>query len=105
MAVNPITPAKAAELKIHSIPDVVIQAVNELLAEKYSPGTIHILQKEITARVEQLDPSVSINDMYKRNDFDFEPLFRKAGWKVNYDKPAYNESYEAVFKFSKPRTQ
>ena len=37
--------------------------------------------------------------VYPSRDSDIEDIFREAGWKVTYDKPAYNESYDAYFKF------
>ena len=36
---------------------------------------------------------------------DVEEAHRAAGWRVEYDKPAYNESYDAFFVFSKRRLQ
>lgn len=30
----------------------------------------------------------------------FEGAYRRAGWKVEFDKPGYNESYPATFKFT-----
>jgi hypothetical protein len=32
---------------------------------------------------------------------DVEDVYQKAGWEVEFDKPGYNEDYEANFKFSK----
>ena len=32
---------------------------------------------------------------------DFEDLYRKSGWSVSYDKPAYNENYDAFLIFNK----
>lgn len=34
---------------------------------------------------------------------DFEDLYRKQGWKVVYDKPAYCETYKAYFVLSKKK--
>jgi hypothetical protein len=41
--------------------------------------------------------------VFDNNWLDVEDIFRKAGWKVNYEKPAYNESYPASFKFQQQR--
>lgn len=79
-----------------SIPDFVIEAVNELINEKHKDGGFNILQSLIKDRI-----------MSKtEQDFDwawmdFEPIYRNAGWNVSYDKPAYCETYEAYFTFSK----
>jgi len=78
------------------IPDFVIEAVNELINEKYTDGRFIIRQNEIKERIK----SKTDQDF----DFawlDFESIYRNAGWRVEYDKPAYNESYEAFFAFTK----
>ena len=39
-------------------------------------------------------------DIFDNHWLDVEDLYRKNGWKVDYDKPGYNESYNAYFVFS-----
>jgi len=39
--------------------------------------------------------------MYDKGWMDVEDAYRKAGWDVDFDKPGYNETYEANFTFSK----
>ena len=39
--------------------------------------------------------------IFDNNWLDIEPLFRKEGWSVFYDKPGYNETYTAFWNFSK----
>jgi hypothetical protein len=34
---------------------------------------------------------------------DIEPIYREAGWIVEYDKPAYCENYDANFTFTIPK--
>lgn len=88
-----------------SIPEFVIEAVNNILKKEYRGDSVTILQKEIMTEVMNLrtDLSLSKEDIYKNHWLDFEPLFRKNGWNVSYDKPGYNESYEARFTFSKKK--
>jgi len=88
-----------------SIPEFVIEAVNNLLKKEYRGRSTTILQKEIMAEVMRLRPDLSLSreDIYKNHWMDFEPLFRENGWDVSYDRPGYNESYEASFKFSKKK--
>ncbi len=91
---KPIKPEDVAAIRCANIPSWVIKAVNELIVKNWSGTSAIIKQSEI-------------KDQYLgegRFDFswlDFEPLFREAGWTVKYDKPAYYESYEAFFVFSK----
>ena len=37
--------------------------------------------------------------IFDNNWLDIEPTYRKAGWKVIYDGPAYCENYPATFTF------
>jgi hypothetical protein len=38
-------------------------------------------------------------DVFKNGWLNVEHLYETHGWKVEYDKPAYNEDYPATFKF------
>lgn len=91
-----IRPIGPDDVTPRGIPEFVIEAVNELIAEKYNGSSFIIRQPEVIERIK----SKTAQDF----DFkwlDFEPLYRDAGWRVRYDKPAYNESYEAFFEFSR----
>lgn len=102
MAVKPITPQEALDMKITSIPDVVIETVNAMLAEKMTKsGHITLLQKDIVERICLADKTLHKGLIYDRGWLDFEPFYEAAGWKIVYDKPAYNELYDANFTFSK----
>lgn len=81
--------------------DEVIQVFNELI-QKYWDGTQARFKQDeavglITERMGQ-KPGFLFENKY----LDIEHLYRRAGWKVEYDKPGYNESYPATFTFSKP---
>ena len=83
------------------IPPEVVQVVNDMLIEEYGTGgVVTLLQKDIIARVREVT-GLTNDTIYARKFMDFEDVFRAAGWKVVYDKPSYNEDYEANFKFSK----
>lgn len=102
MAVQPISPQEALDSKITSIPDVVIETVNRMLAEKMTRGGyINLLQKDIVERICAASPGLHRSEVFNKGWLDFEPFYEKAGWKVQYDKPAYCESYEANFTFTK----
>ena len=93
MAVKPVGPEEARR----NIPDFVIEAVNQLISEKCA-DRFTIKLKEVKARVKSITEA-SVEDSM----FDFEPLFREAGWLVEYDSPAYCENYDAYFTFTKPQ--
>ena len=40
-------------------------------------------------------------EIYDKNWLDVEDVYESAGWKVEYDKPGYNENYEPTFTFSR----
>ena len=107
-AISP-TEAKmeSAQYRIDRIPEVVIQAVNQLIIKEMADNaisTVTLTQKDIIAKIIQLDPSLTQSKIYENHYLDFEDVYRKEGWKVEYDKPAYNESYEPNFSFT-PNTK
>ena len=101
-----ITPKEAGKRHLEQvIPKEVFQAVNDLVSENCCKGTIKILQKDIIARAKKLlreaGKEFKINDFFDKGWLDFEPYYKKKGWKVSYDGPAYYESYEPFFEFTR----
>ena len=66
-----------------------------------SNGKCKSLQDEILELVVGYpeDGKLSKDMIFENHWLDFEPIFRKAGWKVSYDKPGYGENYKALFIF------
>lgn len=98
--IKPITPD---EIK-HEIPDFIIEAVNTLIKKNWDGKEAIIKQNDILAIVSSKndnDGKPSRQTIFDNNWLDFEDLYRKVGWKVEYDKPTYNEFYDAYFKFTK----
>lgn len=93
----PIRPNEIAEQQAATFPVEVIEVVNELLGSHGSTKRIVIIQQEIVQRL--VSRGFSQADIFKHHWLDFEPMYRSAGWKVTYDKPGYNEDYEANFVF------
>ncbi len=60
-----------------------------------------ILQKDVIARIIASEPELTSQQIFDNHWLDIEDLYRKVGWKVKYDKPAYCESYDASFEFTK----
>ena len=98
MAVKPISPREVVTLKASSIPDEVFEAFNELIAENFWNGYSSFTEKKVVARI--VKKGISSTKAYENNWLDVEKFYEKAGWKVDYDKPGFNESYDAVFNFS-----
>lgn len=101
MPVKPFTPTEAQAKQQTSIPDEVIQAVNELLAENYD-SVITLKQTTIALRAVRLAKrKFTSNQLFDNGWMNIEPIYRKYGWDVEYDKPGFNEEGEAFFRFTK----
>lgn len=99
----PITPEEAINDRINHIHPDIINVTNELIAAKISSinSSVRILQKEIIEGFMIKNPDFERKKLTEDHHLDIEGIYRKYGWKVVYDKPAYNETYEASFTFTK----
>lgn len=98
--VGPIRPEDALPAKRESIPEVVFEAFNELIIRDLTAsGHSIVRQGEVVALIES--KGLPRAKLFMNNWLDVEPYYREVGWEVVYDKPAYNESYEATFSFRK----
>jgi hypothetical protein len=98
--VKPLSPSEVTSKKRTIIPDEVISAINKLIAKNFSNGFASFTQKEaIEAIKDEFVNDVSTDTIFDNGWLDFEDIYRKEGWKVKYDKPGYNESYEPTFEF------
>jgi hypothetical protein len=106
---KPIRPEEVIDKKRESLPHQVIEVFNEFIAERWNGYCSSFKQKDIEkvivkrlniGRVTQ--KQYTAEDLYKKNWMDVEDIYRKAGWIVRYDKPGYNESYDATFEFRRP---
>lgn len=100
--VKPISPAEVKTL----IPKEVILAFNELIAENFCRNKAVVYQNRVVERIMQKlrvsgDTETTRHMIFDRGWLDIEDLFRKSGWNVKYDKPGWDESYEAHFIFTK----
>lgn len=99
---GPISPKEATDLHESGIPTAVFDVVNKILAEKFSgDGEVYILQDEVVDAL--VDLGLKKSDLFEKRWLDIEAHYRKAGWKVEYDKPAYCETYKASWTFSRKR--
>ena len=99
-----ITPSEAKKLKVTVIPPEVIEVFNQLIVENLSGRTATVTQKEAARRIAS-KMNIPSGEVYNKKYLDVEDVFRGAGWKVEYDKPGYNEDYEATWKFTAPTTR
>lgn len=108
---KPITPSEVAQTKGSVLPPEVIQAFNELIASYCIDGCAVLKQEDVIERIIQLmaisnpdtDRAILRPLIFEKGWLNVEPLFEAAGWKVEYDKPGYCETYPATFTFIKRR--
>ena len=108
--VRPFTPDEVLTQKKFILPEFIIRAVNEFLAKRFDGHSCTVFQNEFIERAEAigrmtntLPDWASRQSFFDENWLDFEPAYREQGWKVYYDKPGYNENYEASWKFERAK--
>jgi len=103
--VKPISPSEVLEKKRDSMPEEMLEAVNELIVKKWNGREATFKQDDVLdlyfAKKGENNISMNRTKVFDNHWMDFEDIYRKEGWSVEYDKPAYNESYDATFTFKK----
>lgn len=97
--IGPIKPEEVLSLKKEGIPDEVFEVFNALIAQSFRGGQASIKLRDVVEMLE--GKGLKRDEAYQKGWLDIEGLYRKAGWKVVYDSPGYNESYDAYYVFSK----
>ena len=101
-------PIKPVEVK-KEIPDEIIQAFNDLITESYDGEEAYVKQDDAMERAmmnfKKAGKRIKRDDIFKKGWMDVEAHYRKAGWQVKYDKPAYCEDYDASFIFKKKESR
>ena len=95
---KPITPNEVASQKLKTMPEGVLAAFNELIASKYTDGISVVTQDDVIKLI-FLKTDINRAEVFKEGYLNVEEIYREAGWKVEYDKPGYNESYSPFFTF------
>ncbi len=101
--VQPISPKEVIDKKLSSIPSEAIEAFNELIAQNTGRANIVVKQEEVVALM--VKKGLHREQIFKNGWLDIEDIYRKAGWRVEYDKPGYNEDYEPTFTFRPAKGQ
>lgn len=100
--VGPITPREARAGAGAALPPEVFQVFNELIQKAYKDGYATVKQEEAAVRIAQV-LGISRSEVFDRGLLDVEEAYRKKGWEVVYDSPAFNETYPATFSFQEKR--
>lgn len=93
---KPITPDEVGKRARAIIPPFVIKAFNDLIVLNWYNGEAVVSQKDVVAEIKKIEIRG-----FKTTWLNVEPLYEEYGWTVEYDKPGYNETYDAKFTFRK----
>jgi hypothetical protein len=96
--VLPIKPNEVAEYQKKNLPNAVIETFNELIASKFVNGSATVKQSDVIKLM--LKKGLNKDDIEEKGWLNVEEVYRLDGWKVNYKKPGFNETRDAVFEFS-----
>jgi hypothetical protein len=97
---GPLKPKDVQKRKDAALPEEVFQVFNDLIQEGWNETWAVVQQNEAATRIAKA-LGITKAQAFQRKLLDVESAYRKAGWKVEYDKPGYCETYEATFRFSK----
>lgn len=99
---KPITPDEVQNAKNTNIPDYVIDSFNKLIASRWNGYSATINQIDVINHIiANCYGNITKREIYDNKYLDVESIFESVGWKVEYDKPGYCETYEPNFKFTK----
>lgn len=97
MSVKPLSPS---EVK-YNIPDFVIETVNKMIEKKFRGDTFTFKAKELIELGQSTGQGDTNKDWYKEKWMDFEDIYRKTGWKVEYEQASYGESsFDSYYRFT-----
>jgi hypothetical protein len=102
--IKPIKPSEVLDLKAKTIPDAMIQAVNEMIAKNWNGRSATVRKDDLLERYFKIKGHTNNREnrdkLYDDHALDFEDFYRKEGWKVNYSSPCYGDSdFEPYFEF------
>jgi hypothetical protein len=91
-------PIKPTDITTYpTIPPIVIEVVNQLIIENGHDYSIRVLQTDIVNRL--MFYYISKEEIYGKRMLDFENIYRKAGWDVEYTKRSTENSDQSYFTF------
>jgi hypothetical protein len=96
---GPIKPIEVVQAKTNSLPDEVFEVFNAAIVAAWNGHVATVTQDKVS---HQIATALGITraEVFERHLLDVEESYRRAGWDVEYDKPGYNETYLATFRFT-----
>jgi len=95
---RPIRPDEVAIAKKSVFPKEVFQAFNEMIVSNAVGGYSKFKAKDVASLIAK-KLRIRLGAVYDKNYLNVEDTYRKEGWKVIYDKPGFNETYDPTFTF------
>ncbi len=95
--IGPIKPQEVLQKKLENFPSAVFESFNELIAKGFNGNQATVYQETVVDLM--IEKGLNKSAIYENHWLDVEDLYKKKGWKVDYDKPGYNESYAPYFVF------
>lgn len=102
VAVKPIKPSEVVTRKKETLPPEVITVFNNLIAKNWDGNEAVVKQTDAADAIASA-LGIERHAVFDNHYLDVEQIYRSEGWLVEYDKPAYNETYEATFTFKEQR--
>lgn len=97
---GPISPEEVRKKRIDYIPAIIFEVFNELIISHFNGEKSVVRQDDVLNKVCTEESGLSRQTVFEKHYLDIEDFYREKGWKVEYDKPAYCETYPATFTFS-----
>lgn len=83
------------------IPGFVVEAVNNLLKKNYRGSSTTIKQADIQNEILRISPEeITQQSIYDNKWMDFDEIFKKKGWDVEYIKSDYTGGFKSYFTFT-----
>lgn len=95
-----ITPTEATRIvEWREFPDFVVEAFNSCIKDALLRGLHEVNQEEVIMRMMSLNPELKRQEIFDKHYLDVENYYQRAGWTVQYHKPAYWEAWEPYWEF------
>lgn len=106
MSVKPVAPDEIVKVIAEKsiIPDEVIESFNELIARSWDGRKATVSQSAAINLIKSKNPALA-DGIFSKGYLNIEEIYRQQGWHVWYDKPGFNETYDAYFEFTRPETR
>jgi hypothetical protein len=95
---KPIRPDEVGEAKGTHIPAAVFDAFNAEIATQFAHGSAIVAQNAVIDRL--VRGGMTRGELFDRGWLNIEEAYRSVGWTVSYEKPGFNETGAATFKFT-----